>query len=48
MTSTFKKDFYGSKKTYCPVSILPIISKTFDKLQCKQRINFTEELVSKF
>ena len=40
ITSVFKKGFRGSKDNYRPVSIIPIISKIFEKLLSKQIIIF--------
>ena len=45
-TPVFKKWFKGSN--YRPVSILPIISKIFEKLLCKQIIFFIDPLLSNF
>ena len=36
ITPVFKNGFRGSKDNYRPVSILPIISKIFEKLLSKQ------------
>ena len=36
ITPVFKKGYRGFKEYYRPVSILPVISKTFEKLLCKQ------------
>ena len=36
ITPVFKKGYRGSKENYRPVSILPMISKIFEKLLCKQ------------
>ena len=38
ITPVFKKSFRGSKDNYRPVSILPIISKIFEKLLSKQKL----------
>ena len=35
ITPVFKKGYRGSKENYRPVSILPVISKIFEKLLCK-------------
>ena len=45
ITPVFKK---GDKDFYRPVSILPIISKIFEKLLCKQIMIFIDPLLSKF
>ena len=44
----FKKGYKGSKDNYRPVSILPVISKIFEKLLCKQIILFIDPLLSPF
>ena len=36
ITLVFKKGYRRSKENYCPESILRVISKTFEKLLCKQ------------
>ena len=48
ITPVFKKEFKGSKDNYRPVSILPIISKIFEKLLCKQITFFIDPLLSHF
>ena len=35
ITPMFKKEYIGTKDNYRPVSILPNMSKIFEKLQCK-------------
>ena len=47
ITAVFKKGFKGSKKNYRPV-ILPIISKTFEKIISKQITNVMDPLLSKY
>ena len=42
ITAVFKKGFKGSKENYRPVSILPIISKIFEKIISKQITNFMD------
>ena len=44
----FKKGYRDSKKNYRPVSILPVISKIFEKLLCKQITIFMDPLLSKY
>ena len=44
----FKKGYRGSKENYRPVSILPVISKIFEKLLCKQITIFMDPLLSKY
>ena len=36
ITPVFQKGYKGCKENYRPVSILPVISKLFEKLLCKQ------------
>ena len=48
ITPVFKKGFKGSKDNYQPVSILPIISKIFEKFLCKQITFFIDTLLSSF
>ena len=43
-----KKGFKESKENYRPVSILPIISKIFEKIISKQITNFMDSLLSKY
>ena len=44
----FKKCFRGSKDNYRPVSILPMISKIFEKLLSKQIIIYMDKFLSKY
>ena len=48
ITPIFKKDFRGSKDNYRPVSVLPIISKIFEKLLSKQIIIYIDKFLSKY
>ena len=48
ITPVFKKGYKGSKDSYRPVSILPVISEIFEKLLCKQITVFIGLLLSKF
>ena len=48
ITAVFKKGFKGSKENYRPVSILPIISKIFEKIISTQIANFMDPLLSKY
>ena len=48
ITPVFKKVFRGSKDNYRPVSILPIISKIFEKLLSKQIIIYMDKFLSKY
>ena len=47
-TSVFKKGCRGSKENYRSVSILPVISKIFENLLCKQITIFMDPLLSKY
>ena len=47
VTPVFKKGYRGSKENYRPVSILPVISKIFEKL-CKQLTVFADQNLSKY
>ena len=48
VTPVFKKGYRGSKENYRPVSILPVISKSFEKLLCKQITILIDSLLSKY
>ena len=48
ITAVFKKGFKGGKENYRPVSILPIISKIFEKIISKQIANFMDPLLLKY
>ena len=48
ITPVFKKGFRGSKDNYQLVSILPIISKIFEKLLPKQIIIYMDKFLSKY
>ena len=48
ITPVFKNEYRGSKENYHPVSILPVISKIFQKLLCKQITIFIDPLLSKY
>ena len=45
ITPVFKKRYKGSKENYRSVSILPVISKIFEKLLCKQITIFMDPLL---
>ena len=47
ITSVFKKGYRGSNDNYRPVSILPIVSKLFEKLLCKRNTLLMEQVLSK-
>ena len=42
----FKKDDPPDKENYCPVSILPLLSKVFEKLIYRQLSNYTKSFLS--
>ena len=46
VTPIFKKDDSLDKENYRPVSILPLLSKVFEKLIYKQLSNYTESFLS--
>ena len=48
VTPVFKKDNRNQKDNYRPISILPIISKIFEKLICRQLSNHFDNIFSKF
>ena len=48
ITPVFKKGHRKSKENYRTVSILPVISKTFEKLLCKQITIFIDLLLSRY
>ena len=48
ITPVFKKGHRGSKENYRPVSILPVLSKIFEKLLCKQITPFMDQFLSKY
>ena len=48
ITPVFKKGYRCSKENYRPVIILPVISKVFEKLLCKQITIFIDQLLSKY
>ena len=48
ITPLFKKGFKRSKDNYRPVSILPTISKIFEKLLSKQIIMYMDKFFSKY
>ena len=48
VTAAFKKGYCGSKENYRPVSILPVMSKVFEKLLCKQLTVFADQSISKY
>ena len=48
ITPVFKKGYRGSKENYRLVSILPVFSKTFEKLLCNQITPFIDHILSKY
>ena len=48
VTPVFKKVYRGCKENYRPVSILPVMSKIFEKLLCKQLTVFAHQNFSKY
>ena len=48
ITAVFKKGFKGSMENYRPVSILPTVSKIFQKVISKQITNFMGPLLSQY
>ena len=48
VTPVFKKDARILKNNYRPVSILPILSKLFERLISKQLSEYFESILSKF
>ena len=48
ITPAFKQGSTNLKVNYRPISILPIISKIFEKLMCKQLSNHFDNIFSKF
>ena len=48
ITPVFKKNARTSKSNYRPVSVLPVISKVFERIICNQLSAFFEEIFSKF
>ena len=47
ITLAFKKGYHGSKENYHPVSILPVMSRVFEKL-CKKLTVFADQNLSKY
>ena len=48
VTPVFKKGNQNQKDNYRPISILPIISKIFEKLICRKLSNHFDKIFSKF
>ena len=47
ITLVFKKNAHTSKNNYIPVSVLPVISKIFERIICNQLSAFFEEIFAK-
>ena len=48
VTLAFKQGSRNLKDNYRPISILPVLSKVFEKLMCKQLSNHFDNTFSKF
>ena len=48
ITPVFKNESRNHKTNYRPVSILPIVSKMFEKIMSNQLLSYFEKIVSKF
>ena len=48
ITPVFKKGYRGFKENYRLVSILPVISKIFEKLLCNQTTPFIDHILRKY
>ena len=48
ITPVFKQGSRNQKENYRPISILPIISKIFEKIICRQLSNHSDNILSKF
>ena len=48
VTPVFKKDDANLTKNYRPVSVLPIVSKIFERLLQKQTVSYIDQYLSKF
>ena len=48
VTPSYKKGNRSDKENYCPVSILPNLSKVFERCLCKQISTFFEVILSKY
>ena len=44
----YKIGYRGSKENYRPVNILPVISKSFEKLLCNYVTPFMDQFLSKY
>ena len=48
ITPIFKNESRNHKTNYRPVSILPIVSKIFEKIMSNQLLSYFEKILSKF
>ena len=48
ITAVFKKAARISKNNYRPISIFPVFSKIFERLLTRQRLEFFDNMLSKF
>ena len=48
VTPVFKKDDANLTKNYRPVSVLPIVSKIFERLLQKQTVSYIDQYLSNF
>ena len=48
ITAVFKKGTRISKNNYRPISIFPVFSKIFERLLTRQRLEFFDNMLSKF
>ena len=48
ITPAFKQGSRNVKDNYRPISIIPVVSKLFEKLMCKQLSNNFDNIFSKF
>ena len=46
--AVFKKGTKSLKKNYRPISILPLVSKIFERIICKQLTTFFDNILSKY
>ena len=44
----FKKEIKNLKKSYKPTNTLPLVSTIFERIVCKQLINFFDNILSKY
>ena len=46
--AVYKKGTKSLKKNYRPISILPLVSKIFERIICKQLTTFFDNILSKY